>query len=124
MRNRETGHALLMLMVVLVLLGSVAGAVAIRLEIENASALHAQAREQTLWLARSCAARGIPLRYDIPVEGRTARVAVTVAVSGGDRRVSASAVLPGAGTARVNALLRADGTPRRWQESFEPESKR
>lgn len=98
--GRRRGHALLLVMTVLIALGVGAGVVLQRLGAEASSRRDEEARIQLRWLARTAllrAERG-DFRVDVPQGRAHVRVRIAEGVT------VAEASLPGFGVARAKAL--------------------
>jgi hypothetical protein len=76
-------------------------------------------RIQAIWLARSAAALARDGEQRVPVKEGNARVRVTISQIPAGRRVRSEATVPGGGTARVDAVIAADGSRLSWTERFD-----
>jgi hypothetical protein len=109
------GHSLLLLMVVMAALLGLGAVVSQRLDGELAGRKDEDRRTQAIWLARSAASTAQPGERKVTVAGAVA----SVRVRSGAGKVEAEAALAGFGTARVEAVLGADGKPVEWREQYE-----
>lgn len=114
-RPSERGAALLVLMLVIVALGSMSWITYQRAGVARFSAAEDLARTQALWLARSAATRRISGTTSVRLERSRATVATRVSGS----VVTATATIPGSGTARVRARFDAGGSALEWTERFD-----
>ena len=107
MTSPRCGFALYPLMIALVAVGALGWVVLGRIDSGNAQRVIADRRVQALWLARSAVRTQVPASREVPLGGGvTARVRV---YGLGGRRFAADVVVPGKGSARVDATFGADG---------------
>jgi type II secretory pathway pseudopilin PulG len=116
MMRRTRGYALLAVMIAIAAVLTLGAVVSSRVESGIAGRELADRRVQALWLARSAVRTQLPASHDVPLgRGVTARVRVFGFGSG---RFAADVVVPGRGSARVDATFAADGRLTALTESW------
>ena len=107
MTSQRRGFALHAVMIALVAVGALGALVLARIDTGNAQRVVADRRVQALWLARSAVRTQLPASREVSLGGGvTARVRV---YGFGGRRFAADVVVPGKGSARVEATFGPDG---------------
>lgn len=118
------GSALYAVLMAIVAVGSLLLVITGRIDTGIRQHVLSDRRVQALWLARSAVRTQVPTSRDVPLGGGVvARVRV---YSFGGRRFAADVVVPGKGTARVEATFGADGAlsaiSEAWRLEANPDS--
>ena len=108
MTARNRGFALHALVIALLAIGALGWVVLSRIDDGNARRAPDERRVQALWLARSAVRTQLPATREVALARNvTARVRI---FGLGGRRFAADVVVPGSGTAHVDATFGADGS--------------
>lgn len=116
--SRSRGHAMMLVMAMLIAVSALLAVAWARVQAENESAPRDDQRIQALWLARSAARSGFTGSLQVDLGRAKARLTSRSAQGPSGRSIIAEVAVP-AGIARVEAVLGKDGRPASWRESFE-----
>lgn len=118
MTSPSRGFALHAVMIAIVAVGALGWVVLARIDTGNEQRAIADRRVQALWLARSAVRTQVPASREVSLGGGgTARVRV---YGFGGRRFAADVVVPGKGSARVDATFGPDGRLVAISEDWRP----